>query len=213
MKKEFLLILCCLFSVVLQAKTEHLKFMGIPLDGKISVFNREMQKKGFKLDDYAGKRIEGTYIYDGVFAGERARVFIDYDAKTKIVYQAAVVITLYTKESVTSKYEDMRDMLEEKYSQDESVSILERFRLEYGEKMKEEGKTPFEWKHITEEKGYEATTFFIPNLESRTLLGDIKVFVRESFSNITYSTEYNLFIRYSDRQNDNSQRDNRMDDL
>ena len=107
----------------------------------------------------------------------------------------------------------MRDMLEEKYSQDEGVRFFENMKNEYGEKMKEEGITPFEWKHTTEEEGYEATTFLIPNLNTRDLQGDIKVFVRESFSNITYSTDYNLYIRYSDWQNDNSQRGNRMDDL
>lgn len=213
MRRFALTFVVYLIAVICQAQGSHLKFMGIPLDGKISAFNKELQKKGFTLDEFAGKRLDGTYIYNGIFAGERAQVFVSYDDKTKIVYQAAVVIKSYSKELVISKYEDMRDMLEEKYSQDDGIRLLENMKNEYGEKMKEKGITPFEWKHTTKEDGYETTTFIIPNLNTRDLQGNITIFVKESFSNITYSTDYNLYIRYSDWQNDNSQRDNRMDDL
>lgn len=212
--KRILFFLVLAFVVFgTNAQNAHLKFMGIPLDGKISAFNKELKKKGFMLDEFAGKKIEGTYIYNGIFAGERAQVFVSYDDKTQIVYQAVVIIRRYSKESVTRAYEDMRDMLEEKYSLDEGIRLLEEMRIEYGEKMRKEGMAPFEWKHTTEEDGYEATTFLIPNLESRDLQGDIKVFVKESFSKLSYSTDYNLYIRYSDWQNDNSQRNNRIDDL
>ena len=123
--KKLLSFLFAVFVILsAQAQSEHLKFMGIPLDGKISAFNKELQKKGFTLDEFAGKRLDGTYIYNGIFAGERAQVFVSYDDKTKIVYQAAVVIKSYSKELVISKYEDMRDMLEEKYSQDSFTKMV-----------------------------------------------------------------------------------------
>lgn len=46
--RTILIGICCLFSILLQAQTEHFKFMGIPLDGKISAFDRELKKKGFE---------------------------------------------------------------------------------------------------------------------------------------------------------------------
>jgi hypothetical protein len=213
MKKVFLSILAILFTLKLVAQCPHLKFMGIPLDGKISAFNKEMQKKGFTLDKQLSKAMEGVHIYNGNFAGERGQVFISFDDKTKIVYLAGVLIKHYTKQSAIKGYEDMRDMLEEKYSQDDDVRYFENMKNERGEQLKEQGITPFEWKQTSEEEGYEATTFIIPNLESRSIIGDIKVFLSESYSNVSYTTEYNLYIRYTDWQNDKSQRENRMDDL
>ena len=47
-KRTILIGICCLFSILLQAQTEHFKFMGTPLDGKISAFDRELKKKGFE---------------------------------------------------------------------------------------------------------------------------------------------------------------------
>jgi hypothetical protein len=57
-KRVILTCICCLFSLFLQAQTEHFKFMGIPLNGKISSFDRELKKKGFKLDDFASKTLK-----------------------------------------------------------------------------------------------------------------------------------------------------------
>lgn len=216
MKKTLLIFLCCLFSVVLQAQTEHLNFMGIPLDGKIKAFNKELQKKGFVLDELAGKMLDGTYIYNGIFAGERAQVFVNYDRKTKVVYCAAAIIKCYSKEQALGKYENMYDMLEEKYSHDEGVMFIEnaykKLKEHYGDTLEDRGVAPFEWKKREIEDDYEVATFIIPNVE-KGIKGDIRLFISESYSNITHSTEYNLFVKYSDWQNDDSARDNRMDDL
>lgn len=212
-KRTILIGICCLFSILLQAQTEHFKFMGIPLDGKISAFDRELKKKGFELDNYSGKMLEGTYIYNGVFSGETAQVFVNFDSGTKNVYQATVIIKNYTRNSAIRKYEDFRDMLEKKYSQDEAVKFYRDFDAEHGEEMKKKGIKPFEWKHTAERDGYESTIFIIPHLVDKDFKGTIEVFVSETFSNITYSTDYNLFIKYSDWMNENLHRDNTMDDL
>ena len=214
MNKRFALsCICSLFSLLLQAQTEHLKFMGIPLDGKISAFDRELKKKGLELDNYTGKMLEGTYIYNGVFSGETAQIFVKYDNRTKNVYQASVVIKCYTKSSVIRKYEDIRDMLEKKYSQDEAVKFYIDLNAEHGEEMKKDGLNLFEWKHTEEKDGYETTLFLIPNLGGREFRGTIEVFVGEMFSNVTYSTDYMLYIKYSDWKNENLHRENNIEDL
>lgn len=44
MKKIFAFLFTAFFVLTVQAQSVHLKFMGIPLDGKISAFNRKLQK-------------------------------------------------------------------------------------------------------------------------------------------------------------------------
>ena len=57
--KRILFFLVLAFVVFgTNAQNAHLKFMGIPLDGKISAFNKELKKKGFMLDEFAGKKID-----------------------------------------------------------------------------------------------------------------------------------------------------------
>lgn len=139
MKKQIIIIITLFVALVAQGQNEHFKFMGIPIDGKISSFDKELQKKGFKLDDIMGKSLEDAYIYNGIFAGENAQIYVNYDVKSKIVYQAVVIIKRSTKESVTRLYQDIRDMLEEKYSQDEGVRFIEDQNEKYGEEMKKNG--------------------------------------------------------------------------
>ena len=212
-KRVILTCICCLFSLFLQAQTEHFKFMGIPLNGKISSFDRELKKKGFKLDDFASKTLKGSYMYKGIFAGEKSQVLVSYDEKTKIVYQACVIITHFTKESAITNYRSMCDMIEEKYRKHEAVQFYENMKIENGEEMKKDGVTPFEWKHVYEKDGYETTSFIIPQINSTDFQGTIMVYVEDLFSNITYSTDYYLFIRYTDWQNDNLHKDSQINDL
>ena len=62
--------------------------------------------------------------------------------------------------------------------------------------MKKDGLNLFDWKHTEEKDGYETTLFLIPNLGGREFRGTIEVFVGEMFSNVTYSTDYMLYIKY-----------------
>ena len=205
--------ICCLFSLFLQAQTEHFKFMGIPLNGKITKFDRELKKKGFKLDDYASKTLKGSYMYNGIFAGEKSQVLVSYDEKTKIVYQACVIINHLTKENAITNYKSLCSMIEEKYRNNEAVQFYENMKTEHGEEMKKDGIKPFEWKHVFEKDGYETMNFIIPQIMSADSLGTIMVYVEELFSNITYNTEYYLFIRYTDWQNDKLHKNSQINDL
>ena len=79
--------------------------------------------------------------------------------------------------------------------------------------MKKDGLNLFDWKHTEEKDGYETTLFLIPNLGGREFRGTIEVFVGEMFSNVTYSTDYMLYIKYSDCKNENLHRENNIEDL
>lgn len=47
MKRFTSLIFAALFVIICQAQVEHLTFMGIPIDGKIKDFQKELKSKGF----------------------------------------------------------------------------------------------------------------------------------------------------------------------
>ena len=58
MKKGLLMLFGCLFALAIQAQSEHLKFMGIPLDGKINDFQSQLLKKGCTLDEFFMKYVK-----------------------------------------------------------------------------------------------------------------------------------------------------------
>ena len=59
MKKSMMLIIVCLMSMCIQAQTEHLKFMGIPLTGSITAFQEKLKAKGIEYDAEALPMIFG----------------------------------------------------------------------------------------------------------------------------------------------------------
>lgn len=72
MKKAFLLLLMSLFSLVLFAQTEHMKFAGIPLTGSIEQFQKKLIAKGFRLNAKISKLLPvGTRSFIGTFAGKK----------------------------------------------------------------------------------------------------------------------------------------------
>lgn len=72
-----------------QEKFEHLSFMGIPIDGKIKSFKKNLEKKGLRY--YTN--LNNHYVFKGIFAGDVADVFAMYDNKTQIVYGVGVNIS------------------------------------------------------------------------------------------------------------------------
>ena len=87
MKKLFLLLVITLFvSVGAMAQTEHLKFMGIPLNGTITQFQNKLKAKGVDVNPSLNKFIPtGGRAFKGVFSGNDATIFVYYDEKTKKV--------------------------------------------------------------------------------------------------------------------------------
>lgn len=121
MKKYLLLILCTLFiSVSLGAQSksnQHLKFMGIPINGSITNFQNKLIAKGFKYDQAGSKALESpTRIYKGQFAGETAQLFVYYDRDQKFVYRVKVIIQRDSEKQILSMMRMYRKQLVEKYS-------------------------------------------------------------------------------------------------
>ena len=102
------------------AQQEHLKFMGIPIDGKVWDFKRKIEKKGF---EYVTQFSNG-YCFKGVFTGKEARVFVLYENSTKKVYGVGVNIDCYSEKVAIDTYWRYVRNLKEKYNAQSVDNIL-----------------------------------------------------------------------------------------
>lgn len=209
MKKGLLMLFGCLFALAIQAQSEHLKFMGIPLDGKINDFQSQLLKKGCTLDEFFMKygKSKGNRVYEGSFAGNNARIVVFFNEKTKKVYRAKAIISAYSDEQVKQKYFEMKSMLMDKYD------VQYRLRQKYGEALGDSLTGNLRWYFEDTEDKYESTSFKVIDVEQFEWIGDIDLFVSEVESSISYRTEYHLHVDYIDRENNIADQDDRMDDL
>lgn len=121
MKKTLLFLL---FTLILSAplysqskSNQHLKFMGIPIDGSITNFQNKLIAKGFKYDQTTSKAVEGpTRFYNGQFAGETVMLIVYYDRDQKFVYRVKAVVDCSTADLANSKMCMFRNQLIEKYN-------------------------------------------------------------------------------------------------
>ena len=116
-KKLFILLVTCLCTLAAQsqepAQEEHMKFMGIPIDGSIKQFHKELIKRGFKRN-YLDS--DDSRDYHGTFSGEEVELKVCFDKKTKTVHRVGVFIPCYSDADIANrKYKSFKYRLEEKY--------------------------------------------------------------------------------------------------
>lgn len=88
MKKIFFVWLLALVSILGYAQnlTEHMSFMGIPINGTITQFQTKLQGKGCALDRITNSQLGvGCRAFTGKFVDNKVNIFVYYDEKTKIV--------------------------------------------------------------------------------------------------------------------------------
>ena len=112
-----------MIAILAQAQTEHLSFMGIPLNGTIDQFQAKLQSKGCRQDVQASKT--GCRIFNGSFEGEDSRLLIYYNEKSKIVYRAKAIIKRNTQEEIKQLLVKFKDMLQSKYDTKEEGDSFE----------------------------------------------------------------------------------------
>lgn len=116
MRKILSIVVVFMLTLGAVAQTQHLKFMGIPLTGTISAFHQKLVAKGVKHDVEGSKGAgAGSRYFDGIFYGENARIYVNYNPATKIVYRAKAVITYYSEDSMKSGYAELKSALSDKY--------------------------------------------------------------------------------------------------
>lgn len=180
------MLLCIIMAMGMQAqKQEHLKFMGIPLDGTISQFQTKLAAKGIKHDVEGSKLVTGSCrIFEGTFSGDKATFYVYYNSSTRIVYRAKAVVSRPTESMINEKFKEYKDLLTTKYPN------------VYGIDGEQEGFTSF---------------MLIPRSSSSDLLGYISLYI--SKSGPSYDETFNLHIDYEDEVNEKANEAKRLEDL
>ena len=190
MNRTLLSLLFCLFTTIASAQNGHLKFMGIPLDGTINEFSAKLAAKGCSVDEYLSQDHVGDRIFDGVFMGNRANLFVYYQPTTQIVYRAVAVIKKEDEDIIKSLYEEPKKLLNNKYiGFQKTDSVL----------------------------GHETWSLFVPRVPSdeemiwNRCYGNISLGITKLKE--SYHTAYALLINYTDQINYDKYQNAKQDDL
>lgn len=108
-----LFVLCLCMAASAQ---QHMKFMGIPLDGTIDNFALKLKAKGVTYDAAKSKTAgQGCRVFNGTFMGEKATINVAYNPKSKMVFSAAVEMQYPTVESAHIPFLNLTESLQQKY--------------------------------------------------------------------------------------------------
>lgn len=114
--KKIISLFFAFFLCMAASAQQHMKFMGIPLDGTIDNFALKLKAKGVTYDAAESKAADaGTRIFYGKFMGEKARFIVFYNYKSKVVFSAAVELNYPTAESAHTPFVNLNDQLQQKY--------------------------------------------------------------------------------------------------
>jgi hypothetical protein len=117
MKRILSFFVMLVLTLGAMAQTQHMKFMGIPLNGTISAFHQKLVAKGCKHDVEVSNAVgAGSRVFTGTFFGEKADICVCYNAKTKVVYRAKAWIQRSSEDDIIRKYNEVKSALEEKYT-------------------------------------------------------------------------------------------------
>jgi hypothetical protein len=116
MKRILSFFVMLVLTLGAMAQTHHMKFMGIPLNGTISAFHQKLVAKGCKHDVEVSNAVgAGSRVLTGTFFGEKANIYVYYNAKTKVVYRAKACIDRSSEDMIIQQYNEVKSALEEKY--------------------------------------------------------------------------------------------------
>lgn len=117
MKRYSFILISLLLYLSCVAQNDHMRFMGIPLDGTINSFQSKLATKGITPDVQFNKQSDpGVRGFNGSFAGHKAEIYVYYDAKTSIVYRAKACINSEYKNTAEQTYNTFKSKIQNKYS-------------------------------------------------------------------------------------------------
>ena len=117
MRKIAFIIFACFAFICMQAqeKEEHLKFMGIELNGTIAEFQNKLLAKGLTVSPESKLQPTGVRVFDGAFSGNDAQIVVWYNPRSKEVYRAKAILYTYGKDLVEQMMKKMEIKLDAKY--------------------------------------------------------------------------------------------------
>ena len=128
MKNRLFVILLTFSLVALNAQTtEHLKFKGVPIDGTLEAYTKQMNLNGFTLTSSQN----GTALFIGDFAGFKdCKVGVSTLKQKNLVYKIGVkFLDKSTWGGLNGDYQSLKSMLTEKYGK--PTEEQEKFDTEY----------------------------------------------------------------------------------
>ncbi len=114
--KKIISILFALCLCMAASAQQHMKFMGIPLDGTIDNFALKLKAKGVTYDTAKSKTAgQGCRVFNGTFMGEKATINVAYNPKSNMVFSAVVEMQYPTVESAHIPFLNLTESLQQKY--------------------------------------------------------------------------------------------------
>ena len=181
----FTFVLLLSFSTNIDAQ-QHLKFMGIPINGSIDNFQQKLASKGI----YPSKEMNrntpfGVRCFTGRFTGKQCNIYVYY-TDSKIVYRAKAVYSEQDEDLVDSYYKEVKDMLDNKYALEES-----------------ENETS---------DGYPSHRIYVTDETDSRSLGQI-VLYKSKFNGDYGYVSYSIHVVYYDDSNQIKHQNDNLDDL
>lgn len=124
-------LLSLLVTSNLSAQTEHVKFLGIPLDGTIQQFQNELTDMGCS-DGKVFLQLEGMKAFKGSYAGHDALLMVFYDKTIDVVYQAKAVISCQGVDNCESVFNEINEQLQTEYGTFLSTKSIQFEHDSYG---------------------------------------------------------------------------------
>ncbi len=114
--KKIISVLFAFCLCMAASAQQHMKFMGIPLDGTVDNFTMKLKAKGVTYDAAKSKAAgQGCRVFNGTFMGENATINVAYNPKSKIMFSTAVEMQYPTVESAHIPFLNLTESLQRKY--------------------------------------------------------------------------------------------------
>lgn len=114
--KKIISVLFALCLCMAASAQQHMKFMGIPLDGSIDNFTLKLKAKGVTYDAAKSKILPpGSKLYNGTFMGEKATFVVYFNTKSKVVFGVMVDMPFSSTELAYTPFKNIAEQLLKKY--------------------------------------------------------------------------------------------------
>ena len=128
MKNRLFILMLSFATIALNAQTtEHLKFKGVPIDGTLEAYTKQMNLNGFTLTSSQN----GIALFIGDFAGFKdCKVGVNTLNQKNLVYKIGVkFLDKSTWAGLNGDYQSLKSMLTEKYGK--PTKELAKFETSY----------------------------------------------------------------------------------
>lgn len=111
-----LIILIISFLCFTQAfSEEHLKFLGLPIDGTVNKYAANLISKGFRISQKNKYASKGLRVMEGPFLDNTEEFGLHYDHDTQKMWNVTFVRSCFTEEETKELYDKLESLIREKH--------------------------------------------------------------------------------------------------